>query len=130
MLRSLFASVAALMVLVLSSCTSALNDENACIEVSKFSGELSDTLEKMTDNLDNPPSLATFSSRLVGIADEVGELNIASEELSSTVKSWSSNARELGIFFSSFELGDDTAEIIPAYDQWTIAHNTIQRLCG
>ena len=117
-------------VVLLAGCTPALSDEAACEEINKYAGELSSTIRNMTENISEPSSLAVYSNRLVEISDEVGELNIADEEISDAVVDWVATSREIGVFFSDgWELGDDADQILPTFDRFQIANNKMIRLC-
>jgi len=83
----------------------------------------------MTENLDNPESLATFSSRFVEITDEVAELNIGDDELAAAAVEWSDTARDFGLYYSDYEFGDEVGELESINDDVTIATNTLSRLC-
>lgn len=115
--------------LTVSSCTPALNEEVACEEILDYVGEGSQTLSNMTENLDNPESLATFTSRFVEITEEVAELNIGNDELATAAVEWSAAAREFGLYYSDYESGDELGELEFINDDLIIATNTLSRLC-
>jgi hypothetical protein len=115
---------------LLVSCAPAMNDATACEEVSKYAGEISSTVNKMTENIDDPASLAIFSGRIVEIADEVAALNVRSAEISDVLEDWSALQREIGLFYSDFQVGDEIESALILNDKFQVANNKLNRLCG
>jgi len=106
-----------------------MNDATACEEVSKYAPEIASTYEKITENIDDPASLAIFSGRIVEIADEVATLNVRSAEISDVLEDWSAIQREIGIFYYDFRLGDqEPVQLLN--DRFRVATSKLMRLCS
>ena len=130
MRNDLVAALSAGVVLALAGCAPALSDEAACEEVNKYAGEVTRTVADMTESIAGPRSLALYSNRLVELSDEIVSLDIANDDIASTVDDWVAATREIGVFFSSgYEFGDDVDAILPAFDSFSIANNKMLRVC-
>ena len=114
----------------LAGCSASLSKEDGCKEAAKFASESSSTLNNLTNNIGQQPSQGTFASRLGEIADEASQLNVADSELKKTLEDWSSAQKEIGEFFTDWEIGDGTESIIPAFDQFQIHNNKLIRICS
>jgi hypothetical protein len=105
--------LALIMGVALAGCSASLSKEDGCKEAAKFASESSSTLNNLTNNIGQQPSQGTFASRLGEIADEASQLNVADSELKKTLEDWSSAQKEIGEFFTDWEIFCFKSEKLP-----------------